>query len=228
MNRKSKLFKLPFAGMPKHNHALVANTPLGSVTVEATNLCTEPPDEIGVISNTAQIYIWDKTDYQLEILKALHEPVLPEGMHVDGCVIFLCKFKNLSKQLSPEFTCRLNLHEEPLEAEPESGEGLIAESWQNAHTRLTIGTEDEEYLHGRANHQKGLPKRFAKEELISSDSIDYLSDGIKLSLPPFHENEEGQIQFVVAWTKTSKPAEASTWFAVDVNSDDILQIVTHR
>ncbi|NGX45814.1 MAG: hypothetical protein K940chlam2_00994 [Chlamydiae bacterium] len=140
MNRKSKLFKLPFAGMPKHNHALVANTPLGSVTVEATNLCTEPPDEIGVISNTAQIYIWDKTDYQLEILKALHEPVLPEGMHVDGCVIFLCKFKNLSKQLSPEFTCRLNLHEEPLEAEPE--ENVVVAPLTDNSSALSLTSPD--------------------------------------------------------------------------------------
>jgi len=229
MKSNSKLFKLPFEHTQESLPPKAVDSPTGPVVLEAKlnsrDLCKEPANIIGTILNTAQIFIWDKKDYQLEVLRVMHKPSLPEGMEVDCCITFLCRFKNLSPQLSTEFACRLKFEEEILDGEPESGEGLIAQSWQSAHTRLTIGTEDEEYLLARANRKNSLPQRFAKESLLSSDSIDYLSDGIKLTLPPFLKSEEGQIQFVIAWSSLHKPDDVSTWFAVDIDPDEILASV---
>lgn len=41
------------------------------------------------------------------------------------------------------------------------------------------------------------------------------------SVPSLLENEEGQVQFIISWVKGPK-LDSSTWFAIDVRPEDIL------
>lgn len=199
------------------------STPLGKIALEIfidqTSISNVPM--VSEISKNSTQYFWDLEHFHLEILKVECIPKLPLGMHVDKCIAFLCKFKNKAKKMSLKFRCCLFLNEENLTGEPESGEGLIAQSWEDDNFRLSIGTEDEEYLLSRAKYSNGLPSRFAAENLLVPELIKYLEDGIEVELPSFQLNEEGQVQFVISWVKKNQYS-LSTWFAVDLSPDEIL------
>ncbi|MCI0381544.1 MAG: hypothetical protein L0207_00615 [Chlamydiae bacterium] len=231
MKKITNLFNVSFKRTNEAPEPLTISTPLGKVILDITfnkiksdmtkKLSELSIEEKGIISNNAYIYIWNCKDFHFELLKVTLKPSLPPGMHVDYCVAFLCRLKCFS-DIQSQFTCRLKFHEK-LEGEPESGEGFIAQSWQDTKTKLTIGTEDEDYLLSRAVHEKGLPRRFVLKESTTFDMIDYLKDGLSLSLPFLFENEEGQVQFILAWSKKDGVNPSSTWFAIDQRPEEILK-----
>lgn len=208
--------------------ALAIKNPFGKAILEAffdgVVLSDTLPCIKGAVTDNVVIYIWDLKDFHIELLKVNINPSLPPGMKVDCCLAFLWRFKTLSKKAHPKFSCRLKFIEGNLEGEPESGEGVIAQSWDNNVARITIATEDEEFLKFRAQGGKSLPVRLAANNLIVPDLVEYLEDGIQVSLPPFEANEEGQIQFIISWVKGVKKNNISTWFAVEISPQEILKV----
>ena len=95
-------------------------------------------------------------------------------------------------------------------------------SFDNSTHRLTLGTEDEEYLKSRANSNDWLPSHFKDE--ISSESIHFSRNGIIIDYPACFANETIQTHFIVAWTSNNNQ-DVSTWYAVDQSTTTILNKV---
>jgi len=224
-----KLFDVAVVKEIEPKGALSLSTPLGDLNLEVimdnSKLSKILPQVSGEVSPNASIYAWVLKDIQIELLKVDIKPALSPPMKVSRCIAFLWRFRNLSKRIDLQFSCRLSFKGKKLEGEPESGEALIAQSWGDANARITIGTEDDELLLARAEYQKWLPLRMSKENLIIPEIIEYLDDGIQVSFPPFLENEEGQVQFIIAWIEAEKYEDYWTWQAVDVPYKNILESI---
>ncbi len=223
-----KLFDVTNLKQRAAHDALSLSTTLGEVNLEVmvngSKLSITPPAIAGETPKKASVYGWSLKDLQIELLKAFVEPSLPFPIRVSRCVAFLWRFKTFSSQVDLKFSCRLSFRNAKLQGDPESGEGLISQSWDSTGVKLSIGTEDEEYLLSRSESQKWLPIRLANEKLLPPEIIEYLEDGILVTLPTFLKNEEGQIQFIVAWAErsTCRPTSSeiekagTNWFAHDV------------
>ena len=141
---------------------------------------------------------------------------------MDDCICGIWRIKAL-KEINCSFNCYLQT-EANIDSKgwPESGEGLIAQSFENDQIKLTIGTEDEEYLERRAKSQDWLPHRFKSE--MKANLIEYLYNGIKVTVPKLFQNEQAQLHFIAAWS-FKKDSDASTWYAVDQSPRNILKQV---
>jgi hypothetical protein len=226
-----KLFDVTYLQKQAANKVLSMPTPLGSINLEVvinnSKLSDAQPKISGKISTSACIFGWSLKDIHIELLKVQVEPSLLPTMKISHCIAFLWRFKNLSKKVDLQLSCRC-LFKQQTKGEPESGEGLIAQSWDDTNVRITIGTEDEEDLFERAESQQWLPSRLAKENLLTPEMIKYLADGIQVSLPTLLENEQGQIQFVIAWVEGKDRCGYSTWQAVDMSYKKILEFVSSK
>lgn len=103
----------------------------------------------------------------------------------------------------------------------DSGEGLEAQTWDIGSARLSLGTEDWEYLEARAYKRQFMPSRLADELDIST--VRYVDDGLQIPFPPLHPGELVQVHFVVAWTEVEDPFQCDTWYAVDQDPAQILR-----
>ena len=158
---------------------------------------------------------------------------LPEGMSVTDCWAGMWRLRATTAATSlderPEFSCRWERGYQWTEGEPESGEWLAAQTWEDDTITVTVGTADSGGLAGQA--KLGLqPLRWA--DLIGwnyggttpdtktgkIDPVVYLEDGFQIVLPALNVGETCQVQFVAAWApKTDDDrGNASPWFAVDL------------
>lgn len=221
-----KLFNFDYLLKQSDESPLLLLTPLGQIKLEVvingSNLSKNIPDCIGEVSRGSSICCWIMKNIHIELFKSTVQTSLPQGMSVSACIAFLWRFKVLEDTNNLQFLCRFESLVDGLEGEPESGEDLIAQSWGNKKARVTIGTQDEEALMRLVGRENGMPSRFAQNDVISPEMIEYLSDGIQILLPPFLENEQGQVQFVIAWVEGKEKNDISTWYAVDLFPEEIL------
>lgn len=219
------LFKIKDQLKPTHGESLISETPIGNLTFNTCfsekSLLNFKPISTHLIDDKAILSTWLFDECQIEFLKLNIIPHLPPGMKVTQCLSGIWRLKMLNNRSAAfDFECNLNYigpnKPRELDIYIEAGEGLAAQTWENPFVRLTIGTEDEDYLQQRASNQDWLPYRFKN---LIVDSIDYLKNGIKVSFPEFQENEIAQVHFTVAWTYR----EIATWFAVDERPKDILK-----
>ncbi|MFO0896007.1 MAG: hypothetical protein U0836_01145 [Pirellulales bacterium] len=111
------------------------------------------------------------------------------------------------------------------ECGPCSGEGLEALSWNNAVNRVTIGTEDAEYLGARAHRADWMPRRLEPwlQSVASASTVFNANNtSLEIALPPLKRGECVQLQFIIA----GGPADdhSATWFAVDQKPSKILAL----
>jgi len=203
-------------------------SPLGNVVPEVyfddLRLSKFLPAVIGQVSDDAFIYIWDFNNVHLELLRISIVPELPQHLKVEKCIALLWRFKNLSKKINLRLKCQF-FPKRNAEWDSESGECLSAQCWEDADYKITIGTQDEECLEGRAFNSKGLPLRLAKQKLLDPELVENHEDGIEVVLPPLLENEEGQIQFIISWVNKKETDPISTWYAVDQKPEYILKSI---
>ncbi len=219
------LFEFNSNEMSESVEALESETPLGVIKIlmkfsQPSGFSKLHIKKVLKYKN-ASVFILDGDGFYVEIVRLPINPKIPKDMKVDGCIAYLIRFK-CAKKLKPEFVCALQFADGILEADPESGEGLAAQSFEHENIRLTIGTEDEEALDGRAKHQIWMPHRLFTDELISCENVKYIKDGIRVVLPTLEE-ETGQIQFVISWSHVKNNGPYSTWFAVDTPPQEILK-----
>lgn len=199
---------------------LELKTPLGDLFFDCQifneSLLDTHPTKMESFQSGNTITSWISENYIVEFIKLNFKPKLPTGMKVDDCIFAVWRIKSLRKIAECNFTCRL----ENEEGSPESGEGLASQSFENNDYKLNIGTEDEDYLQQRAESQNWLPLHF--KDKISTEQIDYLKSGIKITLPELLPNESLQIHFIVSWSSKKNP-EISTWYAVDQSPMEILE-----
>jgi hypothetical protein len=143
-------------------------------------------------------------------------------MKVDCCTAGIWRIKNFHSNLRLDFKTFLELKPSVvLNNDIESGEGLISYMCENNQFKLSIGTEDEEFLASRASTQKWMPHRF--EDIFSKNSvIEFIPNGLKVVFSSLEANEIVKIQFIMAWSSKTHN-ELSTWFAVEQSPDYVLK-----
>jgi len=96
---------------------------------------------------------------------------------------------------------------------PQSGERLEAQSWEQGDNLVMIGTEDFE----------ALVDRLPNHGLTESDyPVRYSSDGIEIMLPQVPAHQRTTLHFVVAVNCLPEPKGCSAWFAVDLPHQQVL------
>ncbi len=224
-----KLFEFHSDEMTQVYEKLATQTPLGTINIsikpsKSENFHKIPINKVLKHKN-ALLHVVDLEGLFLEIIKLQITPAIPKDMQIEECIAYLIRFKCL-KKFQLEFMCTLEFENDILEAEPEPGHRLIAQSFEYKNTRLTIGTEDEESLEDRrAKHHTWMPHRLFTDHLISYENVVCIKNGIKVVLPPF-QGESGQIQFVISWSRVKSNDSHSTWFAVDTPFEEILKQVS--
>lgn len=102
---------------------------------------------------------WLLQECYIEFLQVNFKPKLPLGMHVDQCIASIWRVKAVKNYVTFKFNCSLDASLEP---SPESGERLLAQSFEDQITKLTIGTEDEEALIARSSINQTSSNRHKK------------------------------------------------------------------
>lgn len=198
-------------------------TPLGELFFDCelvnTSIMNVTPIKIEGINSSPIIASWSFDSCYIEFLRSAFIPKLLKGMQVDQCFCGIWRVKAF-KEMNFNFKCYLNKKNNSLQGSPEPGQGLIAQSFEDNGIKLTIGTENEEEIQNRAKINNWLPTHFQSE--IESDHIQYLLNGLKVTLPPLMKTEQAQIHFTVAWNSLRNP-EVSTWYAVDQSIQTILK-----
>lgn len=219
-----KLFKSLRESHEIDLNALVFSTPLGNIYFDflfnGKEISNVKPLKTEIIDQTI-ISSWDLDECYIEFLKGNFIPKIPFTMKVEACIAGIWRIKSLSKKLKPNFKVHLDTELiSEFEENPEGGEGLISQNFENTNYKLSVGTEDEDFLIQRAIGRKWMPLRF--QNLINPNMIEYIPGGLQIELPLLENGECVQIQFVVAWSKKNYP-EVSTWFAVEQSPNYILQ-----
>ena len=204
-------------------NSLSLTTPLNNIILNVKSnlnslVCVTPTDAIS-LSSKAEIIGWDDQKYRLELLKMKFDPKIPPGMNIQDCYAFVWRICPKTEAMDFELDCIINGSSE-FEFDIGSGEGLMSETFTSATNRLTIGTEDIDYLESRAEYNLNFPSRLKSS--LSTDIIECLGNGLKINLPKLLPNEIAQIQFIVAWS-TFRENDSSTWFAVDQRPNDLFK-----
>jgi len=204
---------------------LICNTPFGKLFFQLT--CNDK--EVFFLSpretyshKSAIISSWRLEGCEVEFFRADFTPKIPAHMSVNYCTAGIWRIKSIFSNLKLDFRTFIEHGLNILNTDGESGEGLTSFLCENNQFKLSIGTEDEEYLASRASLQKWMPQRF-RNIFLNNLIVECMSNGLKVDLPPLNINETVQIQFVIAWSSKENYSE-STWFAVDASADYILKL----
>ncbi len=218
------LFKTPLKTQKTNLSPLSYSTPLGNIyfdlIVNNKNFRDFKPQKTISFQKTI-VSLWDLENCCIEFLQTPFKPKIPSTMQVETCLAGIWRIKSLSKELLPVFRVTLNSNSSlELNGEPESGEGLVSITFENPKMKLSIGTEDEDYLNNRAFTKNWMPNHFAGK--IFSSAIELLPNGIEVSLPCLKAQDCIQIQFIIA-VASKKQHSDSCWFAVEQSSEYILR-----
>lgn len=219
--------EVPQLSSDEGGSALV-RTPLGDLRLRARfgdGAEADPTDACRIVPD-GRLFVLRDDRVHAELLLVTPELDLPHCMSVDGCVAGVWRVRAMDRVPSCEFSCRWDPGFVWSDAHgPESGESLDAQSWSRGRIRVSVGTQDVEFLRARAIHGDRLPASWGK--LLGygegeSDPVRYVEDGFLLSLPPLVPGDLCQVQFTVAWAEHDSD-DASTWFAVDCRWEQILR-----
>ncbi len=140
-------------------------TPLGTIgfraLVEDVAVTALPPGQVLLVAGGGHILCWDLPAFRMELLLCRPKFSLPGGMRVSDCWAGMWRVKAHGDLPSCLFYCGWDPGHRWVEWGPESGEALYAKTWEDPHWKVSIGTEDEEWLAGRARRAAGLPPRLS-------------------------------------------------------------------
>ena len=139
-------------------------------------------------------------------------PELPLGMSVESCSAGLLSARFSAPIATLQFLCQWE--HAANRGDPNSGEGLDAQSWEDDNHIVMVGTEDADFLSAR------LP---SLQICIEDEPVEYLSDGFSISLPRIPAHRPISLQFVVATNLIPESVDDSVWFAVDIPHARLLE-----
>jgi hypothetical protein len=179
-----------------------------------------------VQSPNLRIGRWETPVFDLELLVGNFNASVPEGYPEAEAwtMIWRLHSKAIIKDLSFVALFEPNTHIGMLERDPNSGEGLEAMSWNTDSIEQSLGTEDADFLFRRAQSHDWMPNRLASvwasilEGESSEFAIEYLSNGLRIAIPPLFAGDKIQIHFNVAWApiiKIGKEDSITSWLVVD-------------
>lgn len=220
----TELFTLNRKNLPVGNiKPLTVETPLGHIRFNCSfnekSLSNVRPQATFLPKHNSTLFSWAFEECNIEFLCLYFSPKLPLGMHVDNCFAGVWRIKTLNKRI---FFNLSGVLESQITPNPESGEFLLAQSFEDPAIKLTIGTEDEEALVVRASEKNWLPYHF--RDSLKPDNVRYDNQGLKIVLPESERHDLIQVHFIVAWT-SKRFDPLSTWYAVDQSPEYILNFL---
>lgn len=196
-------------------------TPLGTIALSFRSgdaFVGSPPDEAWSVGPDAGVLAWNRAEFRAELLLGPATARLPAGMTVSGCRVGVWRVRAKTNLPDCEFPALWTPGRSPASGGPESGQGLVAQTWSDGALNVSLGTSDAEWL-ARCEPGWEMPESWA--ELVGAgdptDVVieDYRDNGLSIRLPGLAAGEGGQVHFVTAWAPT-EPDDHSTWFAVDL------------
>ena len=217
-------------------------TPLGRVKFEATVggevVSDGPPTSAYRLRNEGRLLCWNREAFDLELL--LCRPVLPRWSLVPEYPLTDCWAGMWRMEArSPSGPCLFAAVWEAgykwLTGFPDCGEHLYAWAWDDGHSEVAVGTQDEELLALRAERGDDLPNAWKSYFSLDPGSQDsrtcafwrheshdrLRNTGVAIPLPSLEAGQQFQIHAAVAWADYHKESTA-TWYAVDCEANNIL------
>jgi hypothetical protein len=221
------LFSTKQSFMPYQDPDLHLTGPFFTIT-SSLEINTKKLSEISIkaafktSNDTAYIFTWEVDGCIIECLKI----ALPfsTDLNIDSIHLwaYVWRVQNGSQNSQIKFFCRTEFNTPSCEGSIETGESLIAKTWEQLKSALSIGTEDHEALFSRAGNE-WMPARFFKTDWPTSQSplsIQPLTNGFFIMPPELKNDEKLQVQFLCSWAH-GKDAKIATWYAVDRSYDKI-------
>jgi hypothetical protein len=224
----------------------VITTPLGTLSLDAevdgVVIGDLKPSAAYRLECGGYLLRWALDGITAELLLCRPQPAVSGSMTVDDCWAGMWRVRVSVPAESLKFSCLWEPGYLWTEGNPDSGEGLAAQTWEksdqeNGLLRVTVGTVDVGVLTRYA--QRGLlPGRWANllgwsyggivpdVRTGEVDPVVYLPEGFRFVFPALAAGEQCQVQFVVAWSSflsaEAAKGDASTWYAVDCSPEAIL------
>ncbi|WP_313637832.1 hypothetical protein [Paenibacillus sp.] len=204
------------------NMETLITTPLGIVGLSLYNdnldILSQTPQFSKCLLHGGQVYGWEEKNIIVEIVISKPPIRIPETMKIEnsrGILIRLfCKTDNMTLSFLTYWSKR-----EWEDGGSDTGQFLQASTWNKGSMRLSIGTEDSEYLEQRMMNNWLMPIRKSDSYNLTGSN----EDGLEIDLPNIRANELCQFHVFIAWGSSSDRYDASTWYAVDQDSKQILE-----
>jgi hypothetical protein len=224
------LFRCPGATQLERPKEPLIHTSLGTLRVganiEAETLTVENVASMSWLARDGYLWEWNSASARVELL--ICRPIfnLPPHMKVDDCWSAMWRIQVTAVRANVEFSCLWNPGHQWTGWDLDNGEGHLGLAYDDGHSVVSIGTEDELFLSYRAEHDDWLPRRFLPivayaSPTFDSGVIDLSEAGIVVRFPGLLAGERLQIQFTTAWAPLDHET-SSTWFAVDRAPREIL------
>jgi hypothetical protein len=134
---------------------------------------------------------------------------LPSGMSVFRCRAVVLRVTSQVDIAGLRWSC-----ESPpgVVGSPCSGEGLDAQEWEAGNRMVVVGTEDEDALASRLGLRPQEPHR---------GWVRYSPRKLEVTIPWVPASAAFGLHFIVAENTSPEPIEASAWFAVDIQHEQL-------
>ncbi|MFD4707397.1 hypothetical protein ACFWM3_21460 [Gottfriedia sp. NPDC058432] len=208
-------------------------TPLGLVLLELNiddkryNNLTEI-SECFTLYNGGTLLCYNHQHFIAELVICEPDYKIPNHMKVEKVNAGIWRIKPLVKSLKCKFDTKLiPINFKETVCGSNSGENLDAITFEYKEFNMTIGTQDGNKLLNRFHEKDMMANKFNRlEQEFPDNIIQYNKDytGLSVPLTSLEINEVTQIHFVIAWNYALDEFDCSTWFAVDLSSEEILSI----
>ena len=202
-------------------------TSLGGIGLSLTcgeAIVGDPAHECWRVRGDARVLAWDLDALRAELLVGSVSPRLPPDMSVSGCHVGVWRIRAKTRIPSCEFFAAWSAGIAPGSGGPNSGQGLVAQTWDDIEATVSLGTMDAEWLN-RFGTGWEMPESWrALVDVHDPTTVvieKYRSDGLIIRLPELIAGEGGQLHFATAWAPRW-PDDSATWFAVDLAPADAL------
>jgi hypothetical protein len=203
-------------------------TPLGNLALDCSiHGSSAVADHEATFRKSAgtRLLTFDTEAAQAALLICEADPTLPEGMCIRGAKVAIWRI--FAKRLLDDYalSCRWE-QDTPLGPGGVcSGQGIAAQEWSYAGTKVTIGTQNLWAMISTRNNGGAIPERWIRESWSERpDQISfekYLADGLQLRPPYLEVGELLQVHFVAALADAAENS-AATWYAVDLSPSEAL------
>lgn len=163
---------------------------------------------------------WYTNNFDAELLICRPSFTLPPGMEVENCLAAVWRILPFKQEKNCIFSAQWHEGYTWKDGGPDSGESLDAQTWYNDEYEISIGTQDGEMLKARSQLNDMMPTAF-NDNIDPLALIKYTKRGLFVPIDNIFSNKICQVHFVVSWNRR-KADDVSTWYAVDLNSTEIL------
>jgi len=192
-----------------------------SKSVESHGNAVEPSIVLQ-LENGALIYSWQTSAIDVELLLCRLRTDLTKS-DADDCWAGIWRCSAKQDTLPAVLSCNWTGDYCWTEDGPDTGEYLMAWSWEKDDTTVAIGTEDDVLLLKRSE-TGSLPYRwkafFGRAFWDRTYQHDYKQVGLPVLLPEMQKGEECQIKFIVAWS--TGPGYRNLWNILEVPASTVL------